>query len=458
MRPTPIAFATLALALLASCGGGVTSPDENVPKISFSSQVTFGDSLSDVGTYAVGKVRELGGGTYNINGDNRTINAALTGKNWTELMASRLGQAAPCAAQTGLDGDDKLGYFVPVVNHAGCFGYAQGGARVSNPVGSEHKATGSALGQLTVPAATQIRNHLAAVGGRFKGDEIVFVMAGGNDLLALLRELQSGAGKVAADAGAAAFADSLVKQLAAGASDVAAAMQAVGAALAAESARAGHTADSVVGAAVLAAAGQPGNAAVGAPAVYGPLVLKAKADGEAAGAKAGADYAALRGPAMVATMAATGKELVALVKEQLLAKGANYVTVNNLPDVATSPAGLLQPAASRQLIMAMVGAFNGELSTGLAGEAKVLLVDVYAISHDQASNPAAYGLSNVKEMACDLEPLKNALHSSLVCNGGNLAAGDVSHYAFADDVHPTPYNYLLLARHVAEKMVLKGWL
>ena len=35
---------------------------------------------------------------------------------------------------------------------------------------------------MTVLVATQIQNHLAAVGGRFKGAKIVFVTTGGNDV------------------------------------------------------------------------------------------------------------------------------------------------------------------------------------------------------------------------------------------------------------------------------------
>ena len=57
----------------------------NTTKIKFSSQVSFGDSWSDVGSYAVSQVAALKGGKYTINdvgADGK--NAA---KNWTELMA-----------------------------------------------------------------------------------------------------------------------------------------------------------------------------------------------------------------------------------------------------------------------------------------------------------------------------------------------------------------------------------
>ncbi|CDG81195.1 SGNH/GDSL hydrolase family protein [Janthinobacterium agaricidamnosum] len=462
MHQTKFALAVLAAAVLAGCGG--SSNGDQTLKAKYSAQVSFGDSLSDVGSYAVGTIAALKGGKFTINGDNTATNGALTGSNWTELMAAQFSLPAPCPAQTGLDGDARQGFSVPVKFNAGCYGYAMGGSRVTNPVGPNNKLTGSALGALTVPVVTQIKNHLAAVGGKFKGDEIVFVMAGGNDALFQLGALQAAAtaaGTAAGkDAGAKAFATNLTLALAAGAPNPATAAQAIGAALAAENARPGHTDASVVGAAVTAAV-QAGNTAVAAPAVYGPLVAKAQADatvtGNAAGAKAGADYAVAHGPELVTAMATAGTELVALVKTQIVGNGATRVVVNNLPDIANTPSGLSKDAATKALINAMVSAYNGALNP-LATEPNVLLVDVFAVSHDQAVNPGPYGLTNVTDTACDLTAAKNPLGSSLVCNGSNLKAGDVSHYSYADDVHPTPFNNLLLARYVSKFMVVRGWL
>ena len=192
MRQYHFALALLSAAVLAGCGGG--GGGDQTPKIKFSSQVSFGDSLSDVGSYSVGTVAALGGGKYNVNGADGSV--FQTGKNWTELMAAQFGLPAPCAAQTGLDGSAEQGFSVPATNHAGCTSYAQGGARVTNPVGPGNKLLGGAnavLGQLTVPVITQIQNHLAISGGSFKGDEIVFVMAGGNDALIQLGSLSAGA-------------------------------------------------------------------------------------------------------------------------------------------------------------------------------------------------------------------------------------------------------------------------
>lgn len=456
MHQTKFALAVLAAAVLAGCGGA--SGGDQTLKVKYTAQVSFGDSLSDVGSYAVGTVLAKGGGKFTINGDNTKINPELTGKNWTEHMAAQFGLAAPCAAETGLEGNALKGLAVPRVKHAGCYGYAMGGSRVTNPFGPNNKATGSELGALTVPVVTQIANHLAVSGGKFSGTEAVFVMAGGNDVLYQLGALQAGATAAGTAAGSATFASTLIPLLAAGATNPATAGVAITAAVRTASGAPGATTTTIVQAAVGTAAAQPGNSAVISAAVYGPMVATAQTAATAAGAKAGADYAAAQGPLLVASMKQAGTELVALVKNEIIAKGANYVIVNNLPDVAGTPSGLSKDANTKALINAMVSAFNGELSGGLSGNAKVLLVDVFKVSHDQGVNPGPYGLTNVSETACDLTAPGNILGSSLVCNGTNLKAGDVSHYSYADDVHPTPFNNLLLARYVAKDMVVRGWL
>ena len=164
---SPFTAAVLMLSL-SGCGD----------KTQYSSLVSFGDSLSDVGTYKVGTVAALGGGKYTVN--------SSSAKNWTELVAAHYNLAAPCAAQTGLEGDATKNFNVAVTNHASCFNYAQGGARVTNPVGPGNKYLGgdnATLGQLTVPVVTQIQNHLSKLPqGKFAGTELVTVMAGGNDV------------------------------------------------------------------------------------------------------------------------------------------------------------------------------------------------------------------------------------------------------------------------------------
>ena len=297
-----------------------------------------------------------------------------------------------------------------------------------------------------MPVSTQIARHLVINGGKFAADQLVIVMAGGNDVLSLLGQLSLDA----TAAGSRAFAGALVTNFAAGAPNPATAAQSIGLAVQTAAAVSGATSESLVAAAIGAAA-QAGYPNIQSATVYGPLVAAAQATATAAGNT----YATNTGPSLVASMAATGTELATLIKTQLVAKGANYVVLNNLPDVANTPSGKSQTAATQALIVAMVNAFNASLKAGVAAETKILYVDVYAISHDQVTNPGPYGLTNTTTPACGPNRLGT---TSLVCNGTNVIAGDVSHYMFADDIHPTPFEYSLLAKYVAEQMIVKGWL
>jgi len=382
-----IIAATFAAVAVAGCGGGGNGAGNQTPKIQFSSQVSFGDSLSDVGSYAVGGILVLGGGRYTVNSS--LANGAPAPTNWTELMAAQLRQSAPCPAETGLDGiaiSPQISFAVtPVMHTPGCTAYGQGGAMVTNLYGPGNSNTtanpvdGSAvLGQLTVPIVTQMTNHLAAHGGAYTGNEVVFVLAGGNDAIfqtaLFLGTVQAGGASVAPAAGTAA-------------------VQALGLA---------------------------------------------------------------------------GAQLAGYINQLVVAKGAKYVVVLNLPDLSTTPFGneveALLPG-TQALVNTMVTTFNNQLQTGLTSP-NVLYVDVHTVSADQIANPAAYGLTNVTGTACNLNYPANPLATqgspnsgtSLVCNASNLNPGDISHYEFADQVHPTPYGNILLARYVASQMAIKGWL
>jgi phospholipase/lecithinase/hemolysin len=365
-----LALCAVAIAALAACGGG---GDDTTPptalesatsrgpvRASFSRLVSFGDSLSDVGSYRTPGVAGLGGGQYTVNGGATT--------NWTELLARTIAVQAPCAAQTGLESIGPLaGLAAPITNHAGCFAYGQGGARVTDPVGIANKGMllagnpAGALGQLTDPIVNQIGRHLAATGGRFDGRELVTVLGGGNDLFVALETLQ----------------------------------------------------------ATLASGGDPATAV--------PLAFTA--------------------------VATAGAELAFYVTHMIVGNGARHVVVVNLPDIGTSPSAT---DGTRDLITALVTAFNTQLANGLAGTHGVLLVDAFAASQDQAAHPARYGLRNVTTPACDFSVM--VIPSSLVCSTSTVVVGHVSRYLFADTVHPTPYGYRLLARTVVASMRRAAWL
>jgi phospholipase/lecithinase/hemolysin len=206
-----LAAALAASAMLAACGG--SGPGDQTPRVTYGKMVNFGDSLSDVGTYRVGVVAAQGGGYYSINPPAADISTTLT--NWTEYLAAQLQVPRPCAAVTGLNSAPALGGPVPRTAHANCYDWAQGGSRVTNPVGPGNIALlpndpSAAIGQLTEPVVTQIGNHIAtqAAAGQpaFASDDLVTVFAGGNDLFIALATFSAtvGAGGDPTAAGQAA--------------------------------------------------------------------------------------------------------------------------------------------------------------------------------------------------------------------------------------------------------------
>ncbi|MDP3835476.1 MAG: SGNH/GDSL hydrolase family protein [Hydrogenophaga sp.] len=189
---TSLAAAAAALILVA-CGGG------DDPAFSYDKVVVFGDSLSDVGTYKVGTVLAAGGGRWIVNG--------VPGSEiWVERVAAGLGLVKPCAAETGLLPNVAGVVGAAVATQPGCFNYAQGSARITNPLGPNSVAlqavpdanNGGAptqtLGLMAKPMQTQMAAHLSAVGGTYTGKELVTVLAGANDVFMELAFLGTGLG------------------------------------------------------------------------------------------------------------------------------------------------------------------------------------------------------------------------------------------------------------------------
>ncbi len=88
--------ALAAAAIVAACGGGETA-DGPSNKVGINAMVTFGDSLSDIGSYNVGSIAGLGQAT---GGAGRfTVNATTGGQIWTERIAALLPVPTTCSAQ-----------------------------------------------------------------------------------------------------------------------------------------------------------------------------------------------------------------------------------------------------------------------------------------------------------------------------------------------------------------------
>jgi outer membrane lipase/esterase len=177
--------ALAATLIVAGCGGSGGEAGGN--KLGFTSIASFGDSLSDAGTHAVGSIAAIGGGRYTVNSGN----PAVPTKIWLDHLSAQLGLPAPCAAVTGLNPLNPFalipgGGAAAVTNRAGCTNHAQGGSRITNPVGPGHPLTApqssSVVGQLTYPLTRQVSEYLSRNGGSFSNKTLVTVLAGGNDI------------------------------------------------------------------------------------------------------------------------------------------------------------------------------------------------------------------------------------------------------------------------------------
>lgn len=177
------ASGVLAAVLLVACGGDDPYvPGQGQPsgaptaKGNFKAVVSFGTSVSDVGTYTgataiPGTSPQLyWGGKFTTNGPGATIFvenvATALGLVITpaEILAGANYASLPCpAAAQGLGST--------------CTAYGQGGAMVTDPIGIRHDQ-----GLLTFPIQKQIANHLLRFGGSFKADDLILVEAGMNEV------------------------------------------------------------------------------------------------------------------------------------------------------------------------------------------------------------------------------------------------------------------------------------
>ena len=425
MKKFPVLMtAVAAAAFLAGCGG--SSPGDQSPRLPFTRIVSFGDSLSDVGTYRTKLVADQGDGLYSINGDFSKEGLPYT--NWTQYLASTLQVSQPCAAEIGLTPPQILVNAQDVnklqslaqapAAQTGCFNYAEGGARVTNPIGPGNAMLYTAfndasglVGQLTYPLVTQVANFSAA--NQFSDTDLVTVLAGGNDLFMNRGGL-----------------DGAIKQIQA----------------------------------TVPSDQQDDQIKLAAQAAIDAMTL------------AGTQLSALVKDQMIAA-GATHVVVIDLPDVSLTPDAAIY---------KTTATGAVAESLHPNLVHDMVVAFNAALQNGLFGAGgdvtsnpNIVWVDAFGQSEAQAASPATYGLTNITTPACDLVTPKTGItvpnfgfvpvQSSLFCNKDTLIPPEagvvtdtdktgVMNFLYADGVHPTPFGYRLLAEYVGLQLSIKGWL
>jgi phospholipase/lecithinase/hemolysin len=163
------AIFSAAFALLAACGGGSGggssssgSPGTATPAGGINLQVvSFGDSLSDVGTYAP-IAGAVGGGRFTTN----------PGQVWTQDVAQYYGGTLTAAFT--IDPTHEL-------QAQGGLGYAEGGATVATPANQNDFLT-DVIGNVEMPVNQQVSSYITAQGS-FNANQLVLVWAGANDVL-----------------------------------------------------------------------------------------------------------------------------------------------------------------------------------------------------------------------------------------------------------------------------------
>ena len=153
------AFLALTCGVIGLSQASNASADSADQRRSFTQVVSFGDSLSDVGTYAY--ARQFGGGAYTTNP------GAISVQVIAEHYGSRLKPAL-----TG-------GFGQASVVHPEGFGYAQGGARVAGAP-NPGDATGD-TGELQTPLTSQVAAYLKSH-TRFTAQQLVLMQGGANDV------------------------------------------------------------------------------------------------------------------------------------------------------------------------------------------------------------------------------------------------------------------------------------
>jgi phospholipase/lecithinase/hemolysin len=154
----------MTILMLSACGGngGSSNGSSTTPTGGINLQiVSFGDSLSDVGTYAP-IASTVGGGRFTTN----------PGQVWTQNVAQYYG--GTLSAAFTIDFTHKL-------SAQNGLGYAEGGATVATPA-DQYDFLTAIIGNIEMPVSQQVSSYLGAHGS-FNSNQLVLVWGGANDVL-----------------------------------------------------------------------------------------------------------------------------------------------------------------------------------------------------------------------------------------------------------------------------------
>jgi outer membrane lipase/esterase len=125
---------------------------------------------------------------------------------------------------------------------------------------------------------------------------------------------------------------------------------------------------------------------------------------------------------------------------RLRAAGAQYIIVQNLPDVGKTPAAISQGAAAQAQGTAIANFFNSTLNSALAASGvSVIQFNTSALLNEIIAKPALYGFVNTTTPVCTTASSLQCTPSTLRDPTGNMT------WVYADSVHPTTGADLVLS-------------
>ena len=187
-----------------------------------------------------------------------------------------------------------------------------------------------------------------------------------------------------------------------------------------------------------------------------------------------------------AYMTALATKLQAMVKTNILEKGATKVVILNAPKVTALPslalglnsleaqAGATARAQFEGAITFWMQAYNQQLASQYMDENRVMVFNSYSLYEQIIAQPSSFGFTNVKDSACppsgqDFEGLvyslptcTEAVANAYIASGptgyvsGTKLSGNVSGFFFSD-YHPTPKAHQIVGERIVSAIAGKGW-
>jgi outer membrane lipase/esterase len=160
-----------------------------------------------------------------------------------------------------------------------------------------------------------------------------------------------------------------------------------------------------------------------------------------------------------------GNELVDAIEKKILAKGASYVVLLTSDDINGTPTAASIGPANTAIVSQLIALLNSTIADGIkAKNLNVATIDTNSFTKLVLADPAAYGIANKTDAACD--PAKIAIATgglvttgnALLCSAATLKTGaNADTWMYADTAHYAPRMHKLLSDFVVQQLAAKGW-